>query len=76
MATMVSKEHATKEATMSLERGLLPMAMSESVALPQTRSLLISMIPDTTKSNVDARARGSQCHGDHACVTRWEGPGC
>lgn len=69
MATMVSEDHAANEATMSLEQGLLPMAMSGSVVLPQTRSFLISMIPVTTKSNVDARARGSQCHGDHACVT-------
>lgn len=53
------------------------MAVPGSVTLPQTRSLLISMIPDTIKSNVDVRARQPQCCGDTAyAATLGEGCRC
>lgn len=51
---------SVSEAMVSSELGMLLTAMSGSVGLQQPRSVLMSVVPDTTEGNADAR--DLDCH--------------
>lgn len=58
MVMLVSGDHAVTRTRVSSGPGLLPRAITESMALQQSRSALMSTVTDIIAGNANARCVG------------------